>query len=274
MQSRQLWMVTFRGVSLALALSGIAFAQGGPIVLPEDHLKCYNVTADELGGPPVPPPVPATLFGHQFGKEECRVVQKAALFCAPNVKCVTDANGQQVCDAPPTGGQLQTDFLCYKLRGCKPLQERELTVVDQFKQRKIKIKPAQMLCTPARKVPPPPPFCGNSKAPLCGGECEKADEICRTDSTGQRCECQPATPPPCNLTQPPQCGGLCPPSTTGVLRECKPQSLTGGPCVCQPVEPCGRIPGTNQCGGDCPPGPVPLFCLPGSAAGDCVCRPG
>ena len=54
-------------------------------------------------------------------------------------------------------------------------------------------------------------------------------------------------PPPCEPTAPHICGGTCPNSGD----ECRP-----GPtdiCGCfPPSQPCGLVPGTNQCSGDCP----------------------
>ncbi|MBI3249872.1 MAG: hypothetical protein HYZ50_25535 [Deltaproteobacteria bacterium] len=110
-----------------------------------DHLKCYEARDEN-------PLQELHLDLHnQFGLEhECRIRTRTALYCTPTSKFVLEdgaaANGDD-----PRGNALQTPFLCYKVR-CPLNPVRGLEVDDQFGHRRIKIRNAQMVCTPTIKV--------------------------------------------------------------------------------------------------------------------------
>lgn len=177
-------MATVMGISAALVTS-TAFGGPGPIVYEEDHLKCYKVLKD----PAVRPTVALAktrvvgLANSQFGQERCKVQTKAAFLCAPTVKF--QVNDQPV-PPDPIGATLDTDFLCYKMR-CDNDQVRTVPVQDQFGQRNIVIKQAQMLCTPALKPGWPLIPCENAGAPACAGECLTGG-ICSFDAA-MGCHC-------------------------------------------------------------------------------------
>lgn len=174
-----LWLLAAGlGLSLAIASSGLALAQ--PVVVDEDHLKCYRVLKD-----PNASALDVDLFNEQFGREDCRVRTKAAYFCAPTAKCPDGINPP--CD-DPLGQELQTDLLCYRL-ACKDPKARELIVADQFGRRPIVIQQAQLLCTPAVKLIQRP-ACGDAQAPTCGGFCRVAGQDCLPVAGAALCRCQ------------------------------------------------------------------------------------
>jgi hypothetical protein len=176
LQMRPWLFVAFLGVSLTLFNAGKVFGQ---IIFEESHLKCYRVLKD----PKVEKPL-VDLFNHQFGPEkQCAVADKASFLCAPTAKCLPGQNCQD-----GIGAQLDTDFLCYRLK-CPNPRRREVRVFDQFTPngRPMLIGQAQMLCTPARKEQQP---CGQSAAPQCGGTCNNQLLTCVPNATGGGCFCQ------------------------------------------------------------------------------------
>ncbi len=105
------WQSTTMAMAIGLGLMLVAattFAQSGPAVYEEDHLKCYKVLKD----PAVPPTVALAktrevgLANSQFGQERCKVQTKAAFLCAPTVKF--QVNGFQV-PPDPIGEEIDTD---------------------------------------------------------------------------------------------------------------------------------------------------------------------
>jgi len=135
----------------------------GQVLYDEDHLKCYKVVRDELPQGTLL----AGLSNHQFGDEKCKVRKRASYLCAPTVKWRVD---DQIVPNDPRGAALDTDFLCYKV-SCANDEKREITVNDQFGQRRILTTKAQLLCTPALKVNWPNISCADASAPACAGEC-------------------------------------------------------------------------------------------------------
>lgn len=184
-------MATVIGIGMALATSTAALAgPGGPVIYDEDHLKCYKVLKDAIQSSTALSRTRAVgLASKQFGQERCKVQTKAAFLCAPTVKF--QVNDQQVPN-DQLGGQLDSDFLCYKMK-CENDQARTLTIQDQFGQRNITIKPAQMLCSPAHKINWPLIPCQQAGAPACAGECPPG-ETC--DFSGAACLCHPVDPVP------------------------------------------------------------------------------
>jgi hypothetical protein len=62
---------------------------------------------------------------------------------------------------------------------------------DQFSEgpeRRLKIKPAQLLCTPVVKFQPPLIPCQQASAPACAGECPTGS-TCRQPSPTADCVC-------------------------------------------------------------------------------------
>jgi hypothetical protein len=88
------------------------------------------------------------------------VVTKARLFCTPASKFIAGGNGDD-----PRGTALDTDFTCYKVQ-CPPNPNQRVEIDDQFGDRDIGIKNAQMLCTPT--VALVPGSSGVASAPLLG----------------------------------------------------------------------------------------------------------
>lgn len=174
-----LWLVAIGiGFGFMVASAGVASAQ--PALIDADHLKCYRVLKD-----PNATALDVDLFNQQFGREDCRVRTKAALFCAPTAKCPDGVNPP--CD-DPLGPELRTDFLCYRLV-CKEPKTRELQVLDQFGQRPIVIQNAQLLCTPTQKLGQRP-ACNDAQAPTCGGFCRDAAQQCLPVAGAAVCRCQ------------------------------------------------------------------------------------
>jgi hypothetical protein len=159
----------------------------GQVRFDEDHLKCYKVVRDELphGTRNV------ELSNHQFGDELCKVQKRASYLCAPTVKWKVDG---QIVPNDPRGDALGSDFLCYKLK-CANDQKREITINDQFGERRILTTRAQLLCTPARKVDWPNVPCAAASAPACAGECPQQPGlpplVCAPAGGGGACTCVP-----------------------------------------------------------------------------------
>jgi hypothetical protein len=169
-------------LSGGLALLTVDTAQGQPIDLAEDHLKCYQVVKDQ--GIVTPPPL--SLFNRQFGPEkECKIANRAALLCAPTDKCKPGQNPP--CDDLLGGPAAAQDYLCYRLQ-CPNPRRHTVRVRDQFSPngREIRIAPARMLCTPIQKDQPP---CSGS-APECGGQCPTPFQTCVPSTAAGACVCQ------------------------------------------------------------------------------------
>jgi hypothetical protein len=150
-------------VLLAACVSVRASTAIGQVLYDEDHLKCYKVVRDELPqGTRL-----AELSNHQFGDETCKVRKRASFLCAPTVKWKVD---DAIVPNDPRGDALDSDFLCYKV-SCANDQKREITINDQFGERRIQTTKAQLLCTPAFKVDWPNVPCGAASAPACAGQC-------------------------------------------------------------------------------------------------------
>jgi len=97
---------------------------------------------------------------------------------------------------------------------------------------------------------------------VCGGGCTDSTAQCILDTNGV-CECVK----PCGSIGIRQCGGLC--QTPQEVCQPKPDD-SGCECVGTQPQPCGFLPGSEQCGGICPhnlvcvhTGPVP--------GGSCAC---
>lgn len=52
------------------------------------------------------------------------------------------------------GGPIQVDYTCYQVT-CKYPVTRAVEIIDQFGQRHVAIRPAPLLCAPARRLPAP-----------------------------------------------------------------------------------------------------------------------
>ncbi len=111
-----------------------------------------------------------------------------------------------------------------------------------------------------------PPFdnchLADPAARTCGGGCSDPTAECVLNTNGV-CDCEK----PCGAIGIRRCGGLCPNATD----VCTVKPDDSG-CVCQSTapQPCGFLPGSEQCGGGCPhnlvcmhTGPVP--------GGSCAC---
>src|SRR5690242_5759805 len=127
------------------ALVGSASAQVA------DHAKCYKIKDPlllhgvvDLDSPDV---------GLSAG---CRI-SKAMLYCVPVTKqVVSAANGSTPITPLVVQGPNPGDRICYKINcGTSTLAPRELT--DQFGDRTVALKNAQLLCVPAVQGPPPAP---------------------------------------------------------------------------------------------------------------------
>jgi hypothetical protein len=173
-QGTRLWLLftaILSGASL-LALPSVGFAS--PIPAQADHLKCYSVK-----DPNPQKTRQVVLQTPQLNHfEECTVSTRASFMCLDAIK----NNGDD-----PRGGPAG-DYLCYKLRECKPPIKQNLFVDDQFGQRVVTLEKAQYLCTPTQKTLAPPP-CGDDLAPTCGGLCPHPDEVCTPVNTDQGCRC-------------------------------------------------------------------------------------
>jgi hypothetical protein len=119
-----------------VVLGDTALAKGDP-----DHLQCYAVRDSH---PSVGEAV--KLLNRQFGASACKVDLRSVMLCAPTAKF---SEGSPEGD-DPRGEALKTDFLCYNVR-CEPANHAKAVVSDQFDERKIKVGPARMLCTPTKK---------------------------------------------------------------------------------------------------------------------------
>jgi hypothetical protein len=133
------WLLTgilTLGISAIAAVNTPGFAQ----IIPgePDHLKCYEVLQDQN-----PQGQNEVDLVNKFGLEpNCHVANKARHFCTPVRKFIEGGNGND-----PRGLDLDTDFTCYRVE-CPENPIRELAIDDQFGDRHIRIKDAQMLCTP------------------------------------------------------------------------------------------------------------------------------
>jgi hypothetical protein len=96
----------------------------------------------------------------------------------------------------------------------------------------------------------------------CGGPCPDPGSECRLTTAGT-CECTK----PCGPVGIRKCGGLCP--SLGDTCRVKPDD-SGCECVGAPPQPCGFLPGTEQCGGVCPNNMVCLHTGP-VPGGNCAC---
>jgi len=141
---------------LAIAVVGLSLLSVGftevaaQVTAPPDHLKCYAVTGDRHYPDGKFHRHLVDLANEQFGPEQCKLTDKAKLFCAPTTKVAVDGH-------PPTGqpGQvLENDFICYSVV-CRPPQKHTFRAVDQFAQRDMRITNARMLCAPAQKFSTP-----------------------------------------------------------------------------------------------------------------------
>lgn len=182
-------MATVMGIGVTLMASAAFAGPGGaPVIYDEDHLKCYRVAKDAM-------PTGTRVVGmanKQFGPERCKVQKRAAFLCAPTVKF--NVNDQNVPN-DPLGGQLDTDFLCYKMR-CENDLTRSMTVQDQFGTRDIVTQQAQMLCSPAQKIGWPTIPCNNAAAPACSGECPTGYTCDLPDAAAATCQCRPVNTVP------------------------------------------------------------------------------
>lgn len=168
----------------ATDLSATAVAQSDlPEGAEEDHLQCYTVVKDSAT---TEDKVILDLFNDRFGEEtDCTLVTKARLFCTPAAKGV-EPN-------PPgddsRGPQLESDFLCYRVK-CPNPERREISLVDdQFGARSITVKSSRLfLCAPVAAGATPTISCGQS-APECNGACDSG-QVCQPDATGGSCSCQ------------------------------------------------------------------------------------
>ena len=178
MRSTALWLSTIAVFAGASFLTGPLARAANP---DPDHLKCYRVVADSS---PDNTEI-VNLFNEQFGEEkDCALVTQGAFFCAPTEKFSrTSPDGDD-----PRGQALKSDFLCYKVK-CPKSGKRDILVNDQFGQRVLTVKAAQLLCTPTRKAFPPP-FCGPQTGAQCGGSCPLADQQCVPSASGA-CVCVP-----------------------------------------------------------------------------------
>lgn len=166
----------------SLVLLAPAGAEAQVQIFEQDHLKCYQARDSNPAGRHA-----VELFNRQFGAEKCRVSNRASLFCAPTIKVSVD--GVTKGDDPRGGpiDEITDDYLCYPLK-CENPVEREILVNDQFGERRLKIKPARLLCTPVDKIEPPPIRCQESGPPVCGGECPPG-LVCRPSTAGASCAC-------------------------------------------------------------------------------------
>ena len=155
------------GVSLVVISPASAQTAGE-----RDHLKCYQTRDSNPASTKT-----VGLFNDQFGQEQCELVTKAPLLCAPTIK----NNGDDLLGGPIPA----QDYLCYKVK-CPKRDRTTHRVADQFGNRLVVIGDAQWLCTPAQKSDPL--LCGQT-APLCNGECPTG-LTCRSLAVGALCQCQ------------------------------------------------------------------------------------
>ena|SRR5215510_5940690 len=152
-----------------------ASAQTGPEA---DHLKCYQTRDNNPKED-----ITVLLRNQQFGEEQCQLVTRAPLLCAPTIK----NNGND-----GLGGLIPAqDYLCYKIQ-CGKRKKSTHVVRDQFgiNGRLMVVGNAQWLCNPALKSEPLE--CGDT-APLCSGECP-TDLHCKsipTTGAAPICRCVP-----------------------------------------------------------------------------------
>jgi hypothetical protein len=173
-------IVALFGSSLVLLAPAGAGAQVQ--IFEHDHLKCYQARDSNKAGRHA-----VELFNSQFLGEKCKVSNKASYLCAPTIKVSVDG---VIKGDDPRGDaidQITDDYLCYKLK-CENPVERDVLVNDQFGERRLKIKPARLLCTPVRKIEPQPISCQQSGPPVCGGQCDPG-LVCRQPTPTAGCEC-------------------------------------------------------------------------------------
>jgi hypothetical protein len=174
-----------------------------------DHLECIEIDDKELKRRGFSAVI--NLDSPQFGSLNGCTIKEAIKLCVPAKKSVVSAviDGRSLDLVPINGQNLCTDFLCYKLEGCK-VAIPDKAVVDQFATSPVKFKGKSLeVCTPAKKV------CGSSY-PVCGGFCEDATEVCQHGQPGfgrpPSCFCGPP-PPPCTTI-----GAPCGPGSTGTCQ--------------------------------------------------------
>jgi hypothetical protein len=237
MRARTIRLILLPVFVVALLVVGTAQAGSGGSF---DHLKCFRIRdsltnrrtvllADLLPSLPFAP------------APDCRVTLPARHFCVPAAKGNVLSGDVPVETFPVPPGPLPDDFLCYDLH-CER-DRPDLTVLDQFGARPVRIRHSDFLCMPARKVPQgsPTPTPGATSTPLppsptptatpvpcqlitgigerplggtCGGDCPP-DQTCLFDSDQTSCACVPlsaacAPLPPATSNQYEMCGGLCP----------------------------------------------------------------
>jgi len=171
LQRANRWFFTtlvFVGASMMIVSS--ASAQAPPPF--NDHLKCYQTKdfnpeeEERIVG----------LINQQFGQEECKLVTKAQMLCAPTTKNNLD---------DPLGGLIPAqDYLCYKIK-CTPRRKTTHKVSDQFGDHLTIVGDAQLLCAPAEKSQLQPLVCGDT-APLCSGTCPP-NQKCHSTAAGCAC---------------------------------------------------------------------------------------
>ncbi len=131
-------------LGFAVAMAATTAAAGA---LNLDHLRCFKVK-DSQEKATYTADVSNTVSGTQLGCE-IRVPAKMA--------CLTTAKSN-VQPPPPLGGELPSpgnldlDYVCYKLKCPKQKVKIELFKVDQFGARTVELKTPKLLCAPAPAV--------------------------------------------------------------------------------------------------------------------------
>ena len=190
--------------ALVLALYGlvpplVAFAQATP-----DHLICSKVRDSGARGR-----FQVTLTT-VAGAQSCIVKTPAKLACVEAAKTA-------VSPTPPgggPGGSAAGAFLCYRAKCPRPAAN-STNAQDQFGQRTISIRTAQLFCAPAT-IAAPPPGVTTTTLPGVQGACEFRNDQCqgscgpgarcRASAGAGACECFSVS---CGDADRPQCDGAC-----------------------------------------------------------------
>ena len=113
-----------------------------------DHLKCYKIkTKEKLKGV-----VDLDAGAAPFGLEQGCKIKKAAKYCVPVMKTVTELETSLTPNPGFPGAELLDDRICYKIK-CPKADLPSVAVEDQFGARTFEKFKAVEVCTPASREP-------------------------------------------------------------------------------------------------------------------------
>jgi len=135
-------------VARPLTLCAPVSKNGGKVVAPAAHLKCYAIKSAGEAAKPKPAEVEVGVR-NQLGSMNLAVLQPLSL-CAPTLKRRLKP---QAPPAPPRGRipSSPDHFTCYAVRPKDPFQQRTVSLSDQFEVERATVLRPLSLCAPVEK---------------------------------------------------------------------------------------------------------------------------